>query len=105
MYTYICVPYGLLTLTLTLTPSLLSTDVERESGPEEVSVPIEHLLAMTICPYPPPRYPIFTLDEHGGIVPTEPRNEDEDFRSAVQQLLASDDINNDNAVTDKVEVS
>ncbi len=86
-------------------PSLLNTDVERELGPEEVSVPIEHLLAMSICPYPPPRCPIFTLDEHGGIVPTEHRNEDEDFRSAVQQLLASDDIDDDNTVTDKVEVS
>ncbi len=60
---------------------------------------------MTICPYPPPSCPIFTLDEHGGIVSAEPRNEDEDFRSAVQQLLASDDRDDENTVTGRVEVS
>ncbi len=68
-------------------------------------VPIGHLLEMSICPYPPPRYPIFTLDEHGAIVPAEPRNEGEDFRSAVQQLLASDNKDDDNAVTGRDEVS
>ncbi len=89
-----------------LTPSLLSsTDVGKGLGLKEVSFPIERLLAMSISPYPPPRCPIFTLDEHGGIVPTEPRNEDCDFKLAVQQLLASHDIDDGNAVTDKVEVS
>ncbi len=60
---------------------------------------------MNICPYPPPSCPIFMLDEHDGVVSAEPRNEDEDFRLAVQQLLASDDRDDDeNTVTGRVQV-